>query len=46
MRTGSAIFCYDANGNRSQKIDSSTTNYAYDAENRMTAVSGAAAATL
>ena len=42
---GSAIFCYDANGNMTQKIDGSTTNYTYDAENRMTAVSGAAAAT-
>ncbi len=40
---GSAIFCYDANGNMTQKIDGSTTNYTYDAENRMTAVSGAAA---
>ncbi len=44
MSKGSAIFCYDANGNRSQKIDGSTTSYTYDAENRMTAVSGAAAA--
>jgi len=46
MSAGSAIFCYDANGNMTQKIDSgSTTSYTYDAENRMTAVSGAAAAT-
>ena len=28
-----------------QKNDGSTTSYTYDAENRMTAVSGAAAAT-
>jgi len=43
---GSAIFCYDANGNMTQKIaGSTTTSYTYDAENRMTAVSGAAAAT-
>jgi len=34
MSAGSAILCYDANGNRSQKIDGSTTNYAYDAENQ------------
>ena len=40
MNAGSAIFCYDANGNMTQKIDSSTTSYTYDAENRMTAVSG------
>jgi len=43
---GSAIFCYDANGNMTQKIaGSTTTSYTYDAENRMTAVSGAATAT-
>ena len=42
---GSAIFCYDANGNMTQKIAGSTTSYTYDAENRMTAVSGAASAT-
>jgi hypothetical protein len=42
MSVMSAIFCYDVNGNRSQKIDGSTTNNAYDAENRMTAVSEAA----
>jgi len=41
----SAIFCYDANGNMTQKIAGSTTNYAYDAENRMVSVSGAASAT-
>jgi len=46
ISSGSAIFCYDAKGNRSQKIaGSTTTSYTYDAENRMTAVSGAAAAT-
>jgi len=45
MSKGSAIFCYDANGNMTQKIDGSSTNYTYDAENRMTAVSGAATAT-
>ena len=45
MSAESAIFCYDANGNRSQKIDGSSTSYTYDAENRMTAVSGAATAT-
>ena len=44
MIAGSAIFCYDGNGNMTQKIDGSTTSYTYDAENRMTAVSGAAAA--
>jgi RHS repeat-associated protein len=44
MSAGSAIFCYDANGNKTQKIDGSSTSYTYDAENRMTAVSGAAAA--
>ena len=41
MSAGSAIFCYDANGNMTQKIAGSTTSYTYDAENRMTAVSGA-----
>ena len=46
MSAGSKIFCYDANGNMTQKIDAgSTTSYTYDAENRMTAVSGAASAT-
>jgi RHS repeat-associated protein len=45
MSAGSAIFCYDANGNMTQKIDGSTTNYTYDAENRMVSVSGAASAT-
>ena len=45
MSAGSSIFCYDANGNMTQKIDDSKTNYTYDAVNRMTAVSGAAAAT-
>jgi len=40
---GLTSFCYDANGNQIQKIAGSTTSYAYDAENRMTAVSGAAA---
>jgi YD repeat-containing protein len=45
MSAESAIFCYDANGNMMHKIDGSTTSYAYDAENRMTAVSGAAVAT-
>lgn len=33
MSVGGAVFCYDANGNRSQKIDGSTTSYTYDAEN-------------
>ena len=45
MSTGCAAFCYNANGNMTQKIDGSTTSYTYDAENRMTAVSGAATAT-
>ena len=45
MSAGSKIFCYDANGNMTQKIAGSTTSYTYDAENRMTAVSGAATAT-
>jgi len=45
MSAGSVILCYDANGNMTQKIDGSTTSYTYDAENRMSAVSGAAAAT-
>jgi len=45
MSAGSAFYCYDANGNMTQKIDGSTTSYTYDAENRMTAVSGAATAT-
>jgi YD repeat-containing protein len=45
MSTGSAIFCYDANGNMTQKIDGSSTSYTYDAENRMVSVSGAASAT-
>jgi len=35
MSAGSAIFCYDANGNKTQKIDGSSTSYTYDAENRM-----------
>ena len=45
MIAGSAIFCYDGNGNMTQKSDGSTTSYTYDAENRMTAVSEAATAT-
>ena len=45
MSAGSAIFCYDGNGNMTQKSDGSTTSYAYDAGNHMTAVSGAATAT-
>ena len=45
MSAGSAVFCYDANGNMTQKSDGSTTSYAYNAENRMTAVSGAISAT-
>ncbi len=45
MSAGSAVFCYDSNGNMTQKIDGSTTSYAYDAGNRMTAVSGAISAT-
>jgi len=45
MIAGSAIFCYDANGNQIQKMDGSTTSYTYDAENRMVSVSGAATAT-
>mgnify|MGYP001765774978 CR=1 FL=1 len=44
MSTECAVFCYNANGNMTQKIDGSTTSYTYDAENRMTAVSGADAA--
>jgi uncharacterized protein RhaS with RHS repeats len=45
MIAGSAIFCYDGNGNQIQKMDGSTTSYTYDAENHITAVSGAATAT-
>jgi YD repeat-containing protein len=41
------FYCYDQNGNlRQRKVGtSSTTTYSYDAENRLTSVSGAAAAT-
>ena len=45
MSAGSAILCYDTNGNMTQKIDGSSTSYTYDAKNRMTAVSEAATAT-
>jgi RHS repeat-associated protein len=41
------FYCYDQNGSlRRRKVGSSTTaTYSYDAENRLTSVSGAAAAT-
>jgi RHS repeat-associated protein/uncharacterized repeat protein (TIGR01451 family) len=41
------FYCYDQNGSlRRRKVGSSTTaSYSYDAENRLTSVSGAAAAT-
>jgi YD repeat-containing protein len=38
-------FQYDANGNMTQRVISSTYNLTYDAENHLTGVSGAATAT-
>jgi YD repeat-containing protein len=43
--SGTNTYCYDRNGNMVQRNVGSTYNLSYDAENRLTTVSGAASAT-
>jgi hypothetical protein len=46
VTTGANSYCYDRNGNMVRRnIGANTFNLSYDAENRLTQVSGAAAAT-
>jgi hypothetical protein len=44
VTAGSSAYCYDCNGNMVRRNVGSTYNLSYDAENRLTTVSGVASA--